>query len=132
MLELAGERTAGVHPYLVTPEQTAIARKVLGPSRLVAPEQGVVLESDPGKARELARKALSQYQTYPNYVNSWRRLGFSDEEISGASNSLVDALFAWRSAEHTSELQSLMRISYAVFCLKQQTDHHRSQRQQER
>src|SRR3546814_3596950 len=27
------------------------------------------------------------------------------------------ALFAWRSEEHTSELQSLMRISYAVFCL---------------
>src|SRR3546814_5417657 len=26
---------------------------------------------------------------------------------------------AWRSEEHTSELQSLMRISYAVFCLKQ-------------
>src|SRR3546814_2333194 len=25
---------------------------------------------------------------------------------------------AWRSEEHTSELQSLMRISYAVFCLK--------------
>lgn len=99
MLELAGERTAGVHPYLVTPEHTAIARKVLGPSRLVAPEQGVVLESDPGKARELARKALSQYQTYPNYVNSWRRLGFSDEEISGASNSLVDALFAWGSID---------------------------------
>src|SRR3546814_6483180 len=34
--------------------------------------------------------------------------------------SLVPALFAWewRSEEHTSELQSLMRISYAVFCLK--------------
>src|SRR3546814_2442004 len=28
----------------------------------------------------------------------------------------------WRSEEHTSELQSLMRISYAVFCLKQKTD----------
>src|SRR3546814_3488335 len=27
----------------------------------------------------------------------------------------------WRSEEHTSELQSLMRISYAVFCLKKQT-----------
>src|SRR3546814_2404165 len=26
----------------------------------------------------------------------------------------------WRSEEHTSELQSLMRISYAVFCLKKQ------------
>src|SRR3546814_7790511 len=30
---------------------------------------------------------------------------------------------AWRSEEHTSELQSLMRISYAVFCLKQKTLH---------
>src|SRR3546814_1096695 len=29
----------------------------------------------------------------------------------------------WRSEEHTSELQSLMRISYAVFCLKQKTLH---------
>src|SRR3546814_10238560 len=30
--------------------------------------------------------------------------------------------FAYRSEEHTSELQSLMRISYAVFCLKKKTD----------
>src|SRR3546814_1431412 len=29
-----------------------------------------------------------------------------------------EANFEWRSEEHTSELQSLMRISYAVFCLK--------------
>src|SRR3546814_9683096 len=29
-----------------------------------------------------------------------------------------------RSEEHTSELQSLMRISYAVFCLKKKTKHH--------
>src|SRR3546814_3354549 len=38
------------------------------------------------------------------------------------------ALSAWRSEEHTSELQSLMRISYAVFCLKKnrsmKTNHH--------
>src|SRR3546814_2402279 len=31
------------------------------------------------------------------------------------------AAVAWRSEEHTSELQSLMRISYAVFCLKKKT-----------
>src|SRR3546814_4830615 len=30
----------------------------------------------------------------------------------------------WRSEEHTSELQSLMRISYAVFCLKKKTVTH--------
>src|SRR3546814_1596662 len=31
-----------------------------------------------------------------------------------------------RSEEHTSELQSLMRISYAVFCLKKQTHNHKN------
>src|SRR3546814_7774676 len=31
----------------------------------------------------------------------------------------------WRSEEHTSELQSLMRISYAVFCLKKKTEKRR-------
>src|SRR3546814_2152377 len=38
----------------------------------------------------------------------------------------IDAYHAlvWRSEEHTSELQSLMRISYAVFCLKKKTHHH--------
>src|SRR3546814_2164611 len=32
-----------------------------------------------------------------------------------------------RSEEHTSELQSLMRISYAVFCLKKKTPEHKTQ-----
>src|SRR3546814_7534837 len=36
-------------------------------------------------------------------------------------NRNVDNFFAERSEEHTSELQSLMRISYAGFCLKQKT-----------
>src|SRR3546814_10331913 len=36
----------------------------------------------------------------------------------------VEALAALRSEEHTSELQSLMRISYAVFCLTKKTTQH--------
>src|SRR3546814_9936671 len=36
----------------------------------------------------------------------------------------IDASNAIRSEEHTSELQSLMRISYAVFCLKKKTAKH--------
>src|SRR3546814_5787930 len=36
----------------------------------------------------------------------------------------LEALFGGRSEEHTSELQSLMRISYAVFCLKKQNKTH--------
>lgn len=103
MQELARDRTAGVHPYLVTPEHTARARAVIGPGKLLAPEQGVVLETDPTRAREMARHALKHYLTYPNYINSWKRLGFSDDEITNASDRLVDALFAWGSVKTVVE-----------------------------
>src|SRR3546814_6470478 len=36
---------------------------------------------------------------------------------------IIALLVTWRSEEHTSELQSLMRISYAVFCLKKKKKH---------
>ncbi|TCM20492.1 putative F420-dependent oxidoreductase [Novosphingobium sp. PhB165] len=99
MLELAGARTRGVHPYLVTPAHTAIAREAVGPDRLVAPEQGVILETDPERARAIGRAALANYQSYPNYQNNWRRLGFTDAEIASASDRLIDTLFAWGDAE---------------------------------
>src|SRR3546814_7442438 len=39
------------------------------------------------------------------------------------NNQIFNAYLVWRSEEHTSELQSLMRISYAVFCLKKKKNH---------
>lgn len=99
MLELARDKTSGAHPYLVTPEHTARARKILGPGKVLAPEQGAVLESDPAKAREMARAALTHYTLLPNYANNWRRLGLTDEDISSVSDRLVDALFAWGGVE---------------------------------
>src|SRR3546814_5044101 len=39
----------------------------------------------------------------------------------------VNHMVTGRSEEHTSELQSLMRISYAVFCLKKKTSHQQTQ-----
>jgi probable F420-dependent oxidoreductase len=96
MLELARTRAAGVHPYLGTPEHTAIARAAVGDGRIVAPEQGVVLETDPERARALARTHLDRYLTLPNYTNNWGRLGFTDDDLTGGgSNRLVDALVAW-------------------------------------
>lgn len=96
MLELARTRTAGTHPYLVTPELTAAARAGIGPDGLVASEQGVVLNTDPATAREIARSHLDRYLTLPNYVNNWKRQGFTDNDIAdGGSNRLVDALVAW-------------------------------------
>lgn len=94
MLELSGERTAGAHPYLVSPAHTAEARAILGPGKLLAPEQGVVLESDPARARELAVEALVHYRRLPNYVNSWKRLGFTDDEIENVSERFIDGIFA--------------------------------------
>ena len=99
MLELSAELTAGAHPYLVGPAHTAMARKLLGPGKLLAPEQGVVLESDLGKAREIARGAVDNYRRLPNYCNNWLRMGLSQDDIDSASDRLIDALFACGAAE---------------------------------
>lgn len=95
MLQLAAERTAGAHPYMVSSRHTAFARSTMGPDAILAPEQGVVLESDPEKAREIARGLIQHYARLPNYANNWRRDGFSDAEIEGLSDRLIDALIAW-------------------------------------
>jgi probable F420-dependent oxidoreductase len=96
MLALAAERTAGTHPYLVTPEHSRIAREAVGPDKLVAPEQTVVVESHPARARELGRAFLAGYLAMPNYTNNLRRLGFGDEDLAdGGSDRLVDAVVAW-------------------------------------
>src|SRR3546814_10887587 len=52
-----------------------------------------------------------------------RTLGLSSDDLRGEV-SLVNVFASWRSEEHTSELQSLMRISYAVFCLKKKNTQH--------
>ena len=96
MLELARTRTAGAHPYNVTPEHTALARQALGPSSLVLPEQAVALTTDPQLARTLGRGHLAGYLALPNYTNNLRRLGFDDDDFAaGGSQRLIDALVAW-------------------------------------
>lgn len=96
MLALAAARTAGVHPYLVTPDHTLVAREAVGPDALVATEQGVILETDPQRARAIARTNLARYFDLPNYTNNWRRLGFGDDDIAdGGSDRLIDALVVW-------------------------------------
>jgi len=100
MLELAARDADGAHPYNVTPDHTALARKILGPNRLLCVEQKVLLETDPIKAREAARRSLSIYLPRENYQNSWKRLGFGDDDFSGGgSNRLMDAMVAWGSED---------------------------------
>jgi probable F420-dependent oxidoreductase len=95
MLQLAAERTAGTHPYLVSVENTLAARAGVGPDRVVAPELGVVLEPDRQEARDVARAALARYLALPNYTNNWLRSGFTEDDLGGGgSDRLIDALVA--------------------------------------
>jgi probable F420-dependent oxidoreductase len=96
MLALAAERADGAHPYNVPPEHTARAREILGPDKLLAPEQAVVLETDPVEARRIARAHMAIYLDLPNYMNNLRRFGITDHDIAdGGSDRLVDTLVAW-------------------------------------
>ncbi len=104
MVELAGRRTLGVHPYMVPVEHTRWVRGVLGDDRLVATELSVVLEPEVERARDEARLDLGLYLTLPNYVNTWRRFGFTETDFeAGGSNRLIDALYARGSAGEVAD-----------------------------
>ncbi len=100
VLKLSARRSAGAHPYLTTPEHTAQARELMGPSAFLAPEHKAVLTTDPEQARAVARKLLPVYFNLANYRNNWKRLGFSEEETTfPGSDRLIDALVAYGSPE---------------------------------
>ncbi len=92
MLELAATLTDGAHPYLVTPAHTAQARSLLG-DKFLGVEQAVVLGQKREESLRRAHEHLEFYTGLPNYRNSWRRQGFSDDDmVRGGSERLCDAL----------------------------------------
>jgi len=96
MLGLAAEIADGAHPYFVTPEHTARARAILGPDKLLAPEQKVLLVKDATEARRLARQYMALYLGLQNYRNNLLWLGFTESDFeNGGSDRLVDAIVAW-------------------------------------
>ncbi|MCM3883502.1 LLM class F420-dependent oxidoreductase [Frankia sp. R82] len=104
-LDLAARRSAGAHPYLVTPEHTRAARETLGEGPLLAPEQKVILESDSTAARELARRNVSYYLAMPNYVRNLQLLGFTDDDLAGhGSDRLIDALYTFGTEQITARV----------------------------
>ncbi|HVQ98678.1 MAG TPA: TIGR03620 family F420-dependent LLM class oxidoreductase, partial [Mycobacterium sp.] len=95
VLKLSARRSAGAHPYLTTPEHTAQARELMGPTAFLAPEHKVVLTTDAEEARRIGREAVGFYLNLSNYVNNWLRLGFTEHDVrKPGSDKLIDAVVA--------------------------------------
>lgn len=100
VLQLSAQRSAGAHPYLTTPVHTGQARELLGPTVFLAPEHKVVLTDDADKAREIGRETVDFYLGLSNYVNNWKRLGFTDEDLTRpGSDRFIDAVVAYGSPD---------------------------------
>ena len=96
MLQLAGARTLGAHPFFAPPENTKRSREILGAKPWLCPEQKLLLETDPVRARERARLAVAGPLTMPNYRRNLMRCGFEEHELDdGGNDRVVDALVAW-------------------------------------
>lgn len=96
MLALSAERTLGAHPFFAPPRNTARARAILGPKPWLCPEQKLLLETDPERARARARKAMAGPLGMPNYRRNLMRCGFEEPELDGGgSDRVVDAVVAW-------------------------------------
>jgi probable F420-dependent oxidoreductase len=105
MLDLAGERTAGTHPYFTTVDHTRFARERLGRGKLVAPEVACVVDSDPGRAKAVARDYAKLYLGLSNYTNNLLEFDFTEDDVvDGGSDRLIDAVIPQGSAEQIAEV----------------------------
>jgi probable F420-dependent oxidoreductase len=94
MLKLSATAAQGAHPYFATPEHTAYARDIMGTGPMLAPEQMVAIDNDVSRAREMAKGHMTRYLRLPNYTNNLLRLGFTEADVAGPTDRLIDAVVA--------------------------------------
>ncbi len=97
-LELARDRSAGAIPLLVTPAYTEQARGILGEESTLVISQMIVLDTDASRARETARTPLRFLSGISGYRANFARMGFTESDIAGLSDRLVDDLVTWGDA----------------------------------
>src|SRR3546814_9152946 len=98
----------------------------LAPDRRIAPASGCgggLPQSDVESARRYSTSACNRVTSHePEPLVAATKHCGSGAESSGTTMMIM------RSEEHTSELQSLMRNSYAVFCLKKKTNNNKQKK----
>ena len=105
MLDLARERAAGTHSYFVPVEHTRFARERLGPGRLVAPELACVIDTDPVRARAVARGVREAVPRPAQLHANLLHFGFTEGDIDGGgSDRLIDAVIPHGTAEQIAEV----------------------------
>jgi probable F420-dependent oxidoreductase len=96
MIELARDRSAGAQTYHGNVAHTVQAREILGSEAFLAVEHAVLFESDPDRARTIAREHMHTYLTSPYNIAKFRRLGYAEEEIAGGgSDRIIDDFVFW-------------------------------------
>ncbi|MEO3787329.1 TIGR03620 family F420-dependent LLM class oxidoreductase [Actinocorallia sp. B10E7] len=95
MLELAGERADGAYPHSMPVDNTVLARKALGPGKLLVVGVAVFLDDDVEHARGLARQSSLFRIPGSPYLANLRRLGYTDDDLGPEpSDRVIDAMFA--------------------------------------
>jgi probable F420-dependent oxidoreductase len=104
MVELAGQRTAGVYPYFTTVEHLRQVRASIGPDPFVAIDLPVVLADSLKAARTIGDRHLGNYLRADNYRNNLLRLGWSDKDLEvPGSSALFEAIVAWGTPDQIYE-----------------------------
>src|SRR3546814_2612474 len=118
----AARAVAGARLWLADGVRGHRRRRLRLADRLVGPLSPPVRTSEAERRRTRLDRAGPRRPRRPAPVEAVdprsRDLGLCGRQILHRPDLVVLPLLAARSEEHTSELQSLMRISYAVFCLK--------------
>ena len=96
MLALTAKFGHGANTYLMPQNHVAFARDKLGADLQLNTMLFCLLESDPNKARQTARKAIQYYLGLDYYHRAWRDFGFEDSDFKdGGSDRLIDEVVAW-------------------------------------
>ncbi|MFF1612446.1 TIGR03620 family F420-dependent LLM class oxidoreductase [Amycolatopsis sp. NPDC058278] len=99
MLELAREGADGAHPFAQPVSHTPYAREILGPDKLLIPQQTVLLGSREDARASVRRSvAMSREHDVKAYLAGWKRLGYTEADIDGPSDRFIDDLVLWGDA----------------------------------